>query len=126
MGFSHMTTSHHFLLTSSGGVIQVSANEAGDELNRRQIRDHLQKAASDFAAGDFGMPLSVHGGMPAGVDAMQTRGAAIRYQYLQTDAGGRVELVSEDAQARAAIHAFLRFQIVEHRTGDSLEPDPAF
>lgn len=126
MGFSHMASSHHFLLTGTGGVIEVNANNPGDEPNRAQIRAHLQKVASDFAAGDFGMPLAVHGKMPAGVDAMRASGAAIRYQYLQTDAGGRVELASEDTQARAAIHAFLRYQIVEHRTGDSLEPDQTF
>jgi hypothetical protein len=35
--------------------------------------------------------------------------------------GGLVRLRTENAEALAAIHEFLRFQIKDHQTGDSLE-----
>jgi hypothetical protein len=43
----------------------------------------------------------------------------ITYQYEDTPLGGRVRIVTRDAAALAAVHAFLHFQIVDHRTGDS-------
>jgi hypothetical protein len=49
---------------------------------------------------------------------------AITYKYQETDKGGRVRISSKDPGALAAIHRFLRYQIKEHRTGDSLEVQP--
>ena len=41
MGFSQTTTTHHFLLKSDGGTIQVEANSPDDNGNRDNIRMHL-------------------------------------------------------------------------------------
>ena len=43
----------------------------------------------------------------------------IAYQYEETSTGGRVRIVTRDPDALAAVHAFLHFQIEDHRTGDS-------
>ena len=43
----------------------------------------------------------------------------ITYRYEETPAGGRVRIVTGNAEALAAVHAFLRFQIEDHQTGDS-------
>lgn len=43
----------------------------------------------------------------------------IRYANGQTSVGGRVRITTQDAQALDAVHAFLLFQIIEHKTGDS-------
>jgi hypothetical protein len=45
--------------------------------------------------------------------------ARIAYQYEETSTGGRVRIVTRDADALKAVHAFLYFQIEDHRTGDS-------
>jgi hypothetical protein len=45
----------------------------------------------------------------------------IRYQFEPTPQGGRVFISTKNPQALAAVHDFLRFQIREHRTGDSTE-----
>ena len=45
----------------------------------------------------------------------------IRYSYEDTTKGGRVLLTTSDPEALKAIHEFMRFQIVEHRTGDTAE-----
>ena len=43
---------------------------------------------------------------------------AIRYTYVETPVGGRVNIVTTDKAAVAALHEFLRYQISEHKTGD--------
>jgi hypothetical protein len=47
MGFSQTTTTHHFLMKSDGGVIQVEANDSTDTTNRDNIRMHLTQEFLD-------------------------------------------------------------------------------
>jgi hypothetical protein len=42
----------------------------------------------------------------------------IRYEFSASPAGGRIRLVTSSPETTAAVHAFLLFQIVDHRTGD--------
>jgi hypothetical protein len=121
MGFSQEKTTHHFYLTKSGGVIQVEANDQKDTESRDQIRQHLAHIAMMFAGGNFETPMFVHDQVPPGVPEMQRLKGAISYKYEETEWGGRVLISSDDAQAVAAVQSFLRFQITEHKTGDSLE-----
>ena len=53
-----------------------------------------------------------------GTKAMTERKGAIRYQYVETANGGRVDILTSDPAALAAVHQFLTFQITEHKTGD--------
>ncbi len=121
MGFDHEKTTHHFRLTTSGGAIEVSANDAGDTESRDAIRGHLPHIAAMFARGDFDAPMLIHGRVPPGVPAMRKRKSLIRWVYEETAAGGRILATTGDASARSALHEFLRFQIRDHRTGDSTE-----
>lgn len=124
MGFSQTETTHHFFLTADGGVIQVQANRADDSENRGNIQTHLAHIAKAFADGDFDIPMFVHDTVPPGVPVMKQLREKIRYTFETTSTGGRVVISTSDANARAAIHDFLRFQIQEHKTGDPLEPQP--
>jgi hypothetical protein len=121
MGFSQMATTHHFLLRQDGGAIQVEANDAKDDASRAQIRSHLAHIAEMFAKGDFDTPMFVHDEIPPGVSVMQKLKAEIGYRYEETAGGARVLIKTSNAEALAAVHDFLRFQIKEHHTGDSLE-----
>jgi len=121
MGFSQETTTHHFTLTRNGGEIGVSAKDASDSKSRDQVRMHLSHIAHAFADGDFDIPMFVHDQVPPGVPTMKARKERIQYRYEETEAGGKVVIVTEDSEARDAIHEFLRFQIREHKTGDSLD-----
>jgi hypothetical protein len=112
------TSVHHFEITSRGGVIRLEAAEAADEPGRDQARGHLQHIARSFAAGDFEMPMFIHGQVPPGASTMARRRESIRYRYEPTDRGGRVTIDTSDREARQAIHEFLRFQIRDHRTQD--------
>ena len=120
MGFDQDKATHHFTLTANGGAIAVSANEADDQSTRDQVRSHLQEIAQAFGQGDFQKPLMTHGEMPPGVATMQRLKAAITYSFEVTDRGGVVRLTTSNADARDAIHDFLRYQIKEHGTGDPL------
>lgn len=120
MGFSQTKTTHHFRLRADGGAIEVTANHAKDVTSRRQIRQHLQHIAQAFTAGDFSKPQHTHAQTPPGVAAMTTLQAAIQYRYEPLPRGGRVRITTSNAEALAAIHEFLRFQIEDHQTGDSL------
>lgn len=121
MGFSQDKATHHFLLTSDGGSIEVQANDAKDTATRDQIRMHLNHIAGMFAAGNFNTPMLVHDQMPPGVPVMQRLKAEIKYKFEEIERGGRVRISSTNAEAIAAIYEFLRFQIKEHQTGDPLE-----
>lgn len=121
MGFAHDRTAHHFLLTTDGGVIQVEANDPADGASRDAIRQHLTQVAAAFARGDFAMPGAIHDRTLPGVEAMQRLKDAITYRYEETERGGRVRIRAASPEARDAVHAFLRAQIADHRTGDPLE-----
>lgn len=121
MGFSHEKTTHHFRLKRQGGTIEVEANDAQDTTSRDQIRQHLSHIAQKFAAGDFNAPMIIHDQTPPGVPVMQRLKAEIKYEFVETERGGQVNISTTNAEALAAIHEFLRFQINEHQTGDAPE-----
>jgi hypothetical protein len=118
MGFDQDKATHHFTLTANGGAIAVTAKDAVDQTTRDQIQSHLQEIARSFAQGDFQKPLMTHGEMPPGVATMQRLKAAITYTFEATEHGGVVRIATSNADARDAIHDFLRYQIREHATGD--------
>ena len=119
MGFDQERTTHHFLLFNDGGAIDVSVRDARDMKNREAIRLHLPQIAMMFGSGNFEAPMLVHDSANVpGTKVMAARKEAIRYQYAETPNGGRVTIVTSDPQALGAAHAFLKYQIAEHKTGD--------
>jgi hypothetical protein len=120
-GVGHADSVHHFELGPRGGAIRLEATSDADTEGRDRIRTHLQMIAREFAQGRFDLPMLIHDQTPPGVDTMRRLKSAITYRYSSTPRGGRVEIGTDDPQARAAIHEFLRFQIDEHRTGDPRE-----
>jgi len=121
MGFDHTKTTHHFRLTKDGGVIQVEANDGNDAASRDEIRMHLGHIARMFSEGNFKAPMLVHAQTPPGVTVMKSEKAKIKYSFEETERGGRVIIKTNDPKALRAIYDFLRFQINEHQTGDSVE-----
>ncbi len=57
---------------------------------------------------------------PPGVPVMKDRKDKIGYQFESIAKGGRVAITTEDAKAVEAVHDYLRYQIREHKTGDSI------
>lgn len=120
MGFPHDKTTHHFRMAADGGAIEVTVNDPGDKANTTAIRSHLKHIAMMFSNGDFSTPMFIHDSVPPGTTTMKLMKAAIHYNYEETPSGGRVQIRTDDPIAVAAIHDFLRFQITEHQTGDTL------
>jgi hypothetical protein len=121
MGFDQDATTHHFRLYADGGAIEVDVNDASDHVNRERVRIHLKAIASEFAGGEFGRPFETHAEVPPGVPVVKARRSAITYRFEETRNGARVRITTADAEARQAVHAFLRYQIREHGTGDVID-----
>jgi hypothetical protein len=121
VGFSQTATAHHFLLKPDGGIVHVEAKSPEGNDSIEHIRMHLQEVREKFAAGDFSAPEFTHSRVPPGVFEMQRLKDRISYAYQETPSGAELHIASNDLNARAAIWKFLRFQIQDHRTGDSLK-----
>ena len=121
MGFDQDKTTHHFYLYKDGGAIDIAVNDASDLTNRDAIRAHLPHIATMFGSGDFDAPMLVHASTSIpGTAVLKDRKDLLRYTYVETAAGGRVDIVTSDPAALAAVHDFLRYQIAEHHTNDPI------
>lgn len=121
MGFDQAKTTHHFYLYHDGGAIEVTVNDPKDMANLSAIRTHLPHIAKMFGAGDFSIPHFVHDDKVAGTDAMKRLRERIVYNYQDIADGGRVRITTADGHALTAVHEFLRYQIADHKTGDSTQ-----
>lgn len=121
MGFDHTKTTHHFRLSPEGGAIEITANSLDDTESRDQIRSHLGHISKMFAEGNFSAPMLIHEQNPPGVPVMQKLKSEIVYRFEETERGATIHITTSDSKALQAIYKFLRFQIKEHKTGDSLE-----
>lgn len=121
MGFSHEKTTHHFRLYADGGAIEAEANDGMDRASRDQIRSHFGHIVTMFADGDFSAPMLIHMENPPGAEAMKRLRNAIEYRLESTEKGARIRITTKDSEALRAVHEFLRFQIADHQTGDSVE-----
>lgn len=122
MGFNQDASVHHFLLQPSGGTIAVSSKDAGDAALVEQIRVHFREIVAAFQRGVFDKPVATHDELPPGAKTMSDRKSKITYTYVDRPDGATVVIETRDRRARNAIHQFLRYQIIEHKTGDPLRP----
>jgi hypothetical protein len=123
MGFDQTKTTHHFFLYEDGGAVDVSVKDPANKTDLDAIRSHLPHIAKLFGQGDFEAPMLVHDrkDVPGTKDLARLKDK-VTYAYVETRAGGRVDIVTSDKEALAAVHAFLRFQIEDHHTGDRTTP----
>ena len=119
MGFDQDKTTHHFLLHADGGAIDIAVKQAGDTASRDAIRSHLPHISQMFGDGNFSAPMLIHDTNVPGTAQMAALKNRIRFAYVETPGGGRLDIVTTDAEALKAVHEFLRFQIRDHKTGDS-------
>ena len=73
-----------------------ASRDVADAKNRDAIRSHLSHIAMMFGSGDFTAPMLVHDSSNVpGTKIMAERKAAIRFQYVETANGGRVNIVDD-------------------------------
>ena len=119
MGFDQDQTIHQFRLHTDGGAIDIRVKDRADRTNLAAIRSHLPHIAAMFADGNFAAPMLIHATNVPGTQAMTEAKDRIRFAYVETPLGGLVDIRTADPAALAAVHEFLRFQIADHKTGDS-------
>jgi len=119
MGFSHDKTQHHFRLFSDGGSIDVVVKSKADSEQVIAIRSHLKMIAGMFSQGDFHLPMFIHDRVVPGQKTMESKRKFITYSFAILSDGGRVRIQTRNPRALTAIHEFLKFQVKDHRTGDS-------
>ena len=101
--------------------MEVVVKDSKDATNRDAIRAHLPHISRLFGDGNFETPMFVHDSHAVpGTKVLAAKKSAIQYSYVETADGGRLDIVTHDAEALKAIHEYLKFQIAEHKTGDSL------
>lgn len=113
MGVDQYASSHRFESLSDGGRIELQM-DADDSAGTARIRAHLEEIAHAFAQGDFATPGFVHAQNVPGTRVMTAKRAAITYRFSPLPRGGEVRITTTDAEALAAVHAFLEFQRHEH------------
>jgi hypothetical protein len=118
MGFSHEKTTHHFVLTQDGGLIEVRASDMKDAASLGQIRSHFQHIVRMFADGNFNAPMLVHSQDVPGTAVMTRLKANLHWDLQELPRGARITITAENKEALDAVHDFLRFQIADHQTGD--------
>ena len=119
MGFSHDATTHHFHLLKDGGEIVVTANDPNDRASINEIRTHLNHIVGMFSNGNFNAPMLIHDTNPPGVATMTRLKSDIRYSVSEVPNGAMIRIQTSNPETTDAVHAFLLFQIVDHKTGDA-------
>ncbi len=119
MGFSHEATTHHFHLLKDGGEIIVTANDPNDKASIEQIRTHLSHIVVMFSSGNFNAPMLIHDTNPPGAATMTRLKSDIRYTIFELPQGAKIRIETSSPETTDAVHAFLLFQIVDHKTGDA-------
>jgi len=117
MGVDQYSSFHQFVPAADGGRILL-VRDSLDAAGVQTIREHLKGIAQAFTAGDFQTPGFVHAQTVPGTQVMTTKKAAIRYVFHPLPGGGEVRIITRDAAAVTAVHEFLRFQRMEHHTGE--------
>jgi hypothetical protein len=113
-GVDEYTSTPHFEAAPDGGRIELQ-RDFDDTAGAAAIRRHLQDAAAAFATGNFSVPGFMYMQEVPGTKVMAAKRDAITYSYHELSRGGEIRILTKDADAIAAVHAFLAFQQREHR-----------
>lgn len=119
LGVDVNKVAQHYYLVKNGGVIELSAKDANDTATIAAIRKYLDSQKDLFEKGKNDTDAEVHGKVPDGLAAIKKFRNEINFFTAKTDNGAVLRMFTVNDQARQAIHDYLKFQIAEHKTGDS-------
>lgn len=114
MPFDLDRTHHVFAKDSAGGLQTVTANEPGDTLNIRLIREHLRAEAARFARGDFGDPEAIHGREMPGVRELRAGLGRVAVAFAERPDGAGIRYTTADSALVAALHRWFDAQVSDH------------
>ncbi|MGQ0701568.1 MAG: aspartate carbamoyltransferase [Gemmatimonadales bacterium] len=116
MPFDLSRTTHVFEDLPDGGLQTVTANDAGDTLQVRLIREHLEHEVRRFTAGDFSDPMAIHGADMPGVAELRAGAEArqIRIEYAPIEPGGTIRYTALQPSLVAGLHRWFGAQRADH------------
>lgn len=98
--------------------MQVTANDPQNTEQIETIQMHMKHIAQMFSEGNLSIPHFAHDQTPPGVSTMKELENTIQYLAEPLSNGGRIKIETASPKGVAALHDFLRFQIMNHQTGD--------
>ncbi len=117
MGVNQYTSQHVFESLPTGGRIVLQRKEP-DSVGEAAIRAHMRTIANAFTSGNFAVPGFVHATSEVpGTAQMKELKAEITYTAGDIPRGAEVVISTRNPRAVSAIHDFLAFQRMDHRTG---------
>jgi hypothetical protein len=114
MPFELSKTQHIFEMTDNGGIQQVIVKNSSDKEQIRPIQEHLQHLATEFRAGDFSTPASLHGADMPGLKELAAGAARIKVEYAALPNGGQITFTTNDLHLITAIHRWFGAQLSDH------------
>lgn len=114
MPFELSKTQHIFEMTDNGGVQEVIVKDPSDKEQIRLIQEHLQHLATEFRAGDFSTPASLHGADMPGLKELAAGAARIKIEYAALPNGGQITFTTDDLHLVTAIHRWFGAQLSDH------------
>ena len=108
----------HFYLVKNGGVIELASKDPNDTGTIEAIRKYLQSQKDLWEKGKDPV-TEVHAKAPESANLMRKLRNDITFYTAKTDTGAVLRMFSINEQARDAIQDYLKFEITEHKTGDS-------
>jgi len=105
----------HFRADKNGGTIELEAKDPSDTPTIGQIRAQIERIVQMFRDGNFEAPGMAHQADTPGVADMKRLVSDIRYNYESTPRGAQVRILAATAEARSAVHEFLKYQIRKHK-----------
>lgn len=117
MGVNQYTSQHVFESLPTGGRIVLQRKES-DSVGEAAIRAHMRTISRAFTSGDFAVPGFVHATTEVpGTAVMKQLKAKITYTPRDLPRGAEVVISTKNPKAVSAVHDFLAFQRMDHRTG---------
>jgi hypothetical protein len=114
MPFELSKTQHIFEMTDNGGVQQVIVKDPSDKEQIALIQEHLQHLATEFRAGDFSTPVSLHGADMPGLKELAAGAARVKIEYAALPNGGQITFTTDDLHLVTAIHRWFGAQLSDH------------
>lgn len=113
----------HFYLVKNGGVVDLTARDPSDSITISAIQKYLQNQKDLWEKGKENAVTDVHEKAPESAATMRRLRNEITFYMAKTDNGGDLRMFSINDQARLAIQDYMKFEITEHKTGDSPTTD---
>ena len=114
MPFDLNRTTHMFKTTDTGGIETVIAKDPTDSQQIALIQQHLQHEATQFRAGDFGDPATIHGATMPGLSELAASAANITFSYASLSDGAEISYATNDPSLVDALHRWFAAQLADH------------